>query len=196
MNKEYQNTNHQASKKWNKIITKLLELECPIEDGNCLPRIINMTDDASTIFIEWYNGLVDMINEVEDDNLIDSRIFKRDNKVARLALIIQLLRWACNEAEKEEVDKVSIEAAIRLINYYEDNYDRILETNYSNNDNPCYILYNKLPETFTAGEAIRIAKELNISERSTFNYLDNLCTKHRLSKKGQRRNAIYSKTNK
>lgn len=197
MNKEYQNTNHQASKKWDKIITRLLELECTIdEDGNCLPHIINMSDDALTIYIDWYNSLVDFINEVEDDNLIESRIIKRDNKVARLALIIQLLRWACGEASKDEVDQTSVEGSIRLINYFEEGYDRILETIYSDNDDPCYILLKNLPETFTASEAIIIAKDLNISERATYNYLDNLCSKHRLKKQGQRRSAIYYKTNK
>lgn len=197
MSKVNNNTNHHASERWGKIIDKLMKLSCEIDDyGNCAPHILNMSDDASTIFINWFNDLVDQINKIYDDNLIDSRVLKRNDKVARLALIIQVIRWACDEAPKDEVDQTSVEAAIRLINYLEDSYDRILKTIYSDNNDPCNILFDNLPESFNANEAIRIAQKLNISERTTFNYLVHLCETNRVIKQGQRRNAIYTKTNK
>lgn len=197
MSKANNNTNHHTSERWEKIIDKLMKLSCEIDDyGNCAPHIINMSDDASTIFINWFNDLVDQINKIYDDNLIDSRVLKRNDKVARLALIIQVIRWACDEAPKDEVDQTSVEAAIRLINYLEDSYDRILKTIYSDNNDPCNIFFDNLPESFNANEAIRIAQKLNISERTTFNYLVHLSETNRVLKQGQRRNAIYTKTNK
>lgn len=44
---------------------------------------------------------------------------------ARLALVFQILRWACGEVHKDFVDIDSIKSAIRLSSYFEDCYSNI-----------------------------------------------------------------------
>lgn len=44
---------------------------------------------------------------------------------ARLALVLQILRWACNEAHKDFVDIDSTKSAIALSEYFENCYTNI-----------------------------------------------------------------------
>lgn len=65
------------------------------------------------------------VNVIENDNLVDSRIFKSPLITARIALVIQLLKWACGESHKDNVDIDSVKSAIRLTEYFESCYKRI-----------------------------------------------------------------------
>ena len=51
--------------------------------------------------------------------MIDSRAAKVPLNTARLALIFQLFRWACDESHKDFVDAVAVNAAIRMSDYFE-----------------------------------------------------------------------------
>lgn len=188
---------HEARSQWNDIILKLQSLECRMDaDGNAAPRILDMDDEAAARFIEWHNGLVDVNNAIDDDRLIDSRICKQDNKVVRVALVVQLLRWATEGASGDVVDLKSIEAAIRIVDFFEDCYRRIVEDiSKTGPSDRMTVLYSFLPDKFTAGEAIRIASGLGICNRSAFNYLKAMCCGSHplLLKKGERRSAVYTK---
>lgn len=50
--------------------------------------------------------------------MIDSRAAKVPLNTARLALIFQLFRWACDESHKDFVDAESVNAAIRMSDYF------------------------------------------------------------------------------
>lgn len=189
--------NHIASKKWKSIIDSLLNLKCNVDsDGNVSPSILNMSDEAYGFFIHWYNNIIDTINSVEDDECIESRMVKQDNKVARFALIIQLLRWATDESTIECVDIQSVQSAIRLVDYFEASYYRILdEMKNCDNSDRCNTLYTCLPNSFKANDALVISAKLGISERSTYDYLNQLCSMYppKLQKTGQRKSAVYMK---
>ena len=40
------------------------------------PRILTMSDDAEEYFYEWYNGIIDAVNAIEDDADVESRKMK------------------------------------------------------------------------------------------------------------------------
>ena len=65
------------------------------------------------------------INRIEDDAEVDSREMKHPAQVARLALLMQVLRYASGESHLQFVDLASVKAAIRLNGYFEDSYRRI-----------------------------------------------------------------------
>ncbi|MCS2524503.1 hypothetical protein NXV02_14015 [Bacteroides ovatus] len=50
------------------------------------------------------------VNQIKDDGLVDSRIMKIPMIAARLALVFQILRWACGEVHKDFVDIDSIKS--------------------------------------------------------------------------------------
>lgn len=188
---------HCASKKWAKIMSKLISLKCEIDpDGNAVPRVINMTDSAADYFRIWYNSIIDEINNIEEDELVESRMVKQDNKAARIALIIQLLHWATGNAVNNCIEIDAVKSAIRLVQFYEGCYYKI-QSEVKNDDTPnrCLELFQILPEQFAAKDAIPIAEENNICERSVYQYLDVLCRMQPplLKKTGKRRNACYTK---
>ena len=43
-----------------------------------------MSDDAEECFYEWYNGIIDAVNAIEDDTDVESRKMKLNGHVARL----------------------------------------------------------------------------------------------------------------
>jgi hypothetical protein len=92
--------------------------------------------------------------------------------------------YASDESHLQFVDTVSVKAAIRLNDYFEDSYVRI--RSFMANDTceePPKVLLSLLPDTFDTKTAIAIGKELQgISERTVMNYLKELCHSRLLRK--------------
>ena len=115
------------------------------------------------------------INGIENDNLVDSRIFKSPLITARIALVIQMLRWACGESHKDNVDIDSVKSAIRLTEYFESCYKRIEVFMNSESLTPQKKdLLDYLSEKFATSDAINAGKEVGLSERSVMYTLSEL----------------------
>lgn len=80
-----------------------------------------MSDDAEEYFYEWYNGIIDAVNAIEDDANVESRKMKLNGHVARLALLFQVMKWATDSGDMQYIEWDSVESAIRMIDYYEEN---------------------------------------------------------------------------
>lgn len=112
-------------------------------------------------------------------------------QVARLALILQVLSYACGESHLQFVTTTAIEGAIRLNDYFEGSYRRIRE--YVANDacdEPSLELLALLKDTFTTAEALDAGRQLKVTERTVMNYLKELA-KNRLIHKV--RQGVYEK---
>ena len=158
-------------------------------------HVLSMNSEAKEYFFSWWNEKVERINRIEDDADVDSREMKHPSHVARLALIIQVLRYASDESHLQFVDPVSVKAAIRLNDYFEDSYIRIRSFVADNTcEEPPKVLLSLLPDTFDTKTAIAVGKELqNISERTVMNYLRELCHSRLLkkSKAGHYEKMVY-----
>ncbi len=147
---------------WSGVIQNLLDLDYNEES----PTLLYMSDDADNAFINWHNDYATHINNIEDDNEINTRMLKWDSIVARLALVLQLLHWACGEKRGDIVELASIEGALKLSTYFEECYARLkkyfggpkLSPNRSR-------LLSLLPEQFTTKQAIE--------EGATFDFGEN-----------------------
>lgn len=171
-----------AAKRWEKILDKVLALDYDTgTEGDGMEEhaahVLSMNSEAKEYFFSWWNEKVERINRIEDDADVDSREMKHPAHVARLALIIQVLRYASDESHLQFVDPVSVKAAIRLNDYFEDSYIRIRSFVADNTcEEPPKVLLSLLPDTFDTKTAIAVGKELqNISERTVMNYLRELC---------------------
>ena len=173
-----------AAARWERILDNVLSLDYDTEAEERIPHILSMDREAKEYFFSWWNRKVERINSIEDDAEVDSREMKHPAQVARLALIIQVLRYASDESHLQFVDMVSVKAAIRLNDYFEDSYIRI--RSFVANDTceePPKVLLSLLPDTFDTKTAIAIGKELQgISERTVMNYLKELCYNRLLRK--------------
>lgn len=184
-----------AAARWERILDKVLALDYDTDAEERIPHVLSMDRVAKEYFFSWWNRKVERINQIEDDAEVDSREMKHPVHVARLALIIQVLRYASDESHLQFVDMVSVKAAIRLNDYLEDSYTRI--RSFVANDTceePPKVLLSLLPDTFDTKTAIAIGKELQgISERTVMNYLKELCHSRllRKAKAGQYEKVMY-----
>ena len=173
-----------AAAHWERILDKVLALDYDTEAEERIPHVLSMDREAKEYFFAWWNRKVERINRIEDDAEVGSREMKHPAHVARLALIIQVLRYASNESHLQFVDMVSVKAAIRLNDYFEDSYIRIRSFVADDTcEDPPKVLLSMLPDTFDTKTAIAIGKEQQgVSERTVMNYLKELCHSRLLRK--------------
>lgn len=159
-----------------------------------------MDREAKEYFFSWWNRKVERINRIEDDAEVDSREMKHPAQVARLALLMQVLRYASGESHLQSVDMVSVKAAVRLNGYFEDSYRRIRSFVAEDMcEEPPKVLLSLLPDTFDTKTAIATGREQqNVSERTVMNYLKELCRSGllRKAKAGHYEKVIYDKSGK
>ncbi len=164
---------------WEDVINRICEI-CFITDENndcALQNVLSFSSEAGTYFTNWRNGLIHKVNQIKDDGLVDSRIMKIPMIAARLALVFQILRWACGEVHKDFVDIDSIKSAIRLSSYFEDCYSNIQKFMLMESIEPQKKeLLDNVPAVFSTAEAIQAGKEVGLSERSVMYMLVNLTT--------------------
>ena len=183
---------------WEQILGKVLALDYDAGEDERLPHVLSMNKEAKEYFFSWWNRKVERINRIEDDAEVDSREMKHPAQVARLALLMQVLRYASGESHLQFVDLASVKAAIRLNGYFEDSYRRIRSFVAEDMcEDPPKVLLSLLPDTFDTKTAIATGKEQqNVSERTVMNYLKELCRSGllRKAKAGHYEKVIYDKS--
>ena len=93
-----------AAVRWENILNKVLALDYDTEAEEKTPHVLSMDREAREYFFSWWNRKVERINQIEDDAEVDSREMKHPAHVARLALIIQVLRHASGESHLQFID--------------------------------------------------------------------------------------------
>ena len=164
--------------KWSYYINKVLNVACPIsEDGvTAQPIVLDFSDEARIYFYNWNNSIIDEVNGVEDDNEVESRKVKLNGNAARLALILQVMRWAVGDSQMSCIDITSVKGAIQLIEYFEDSYNRVkalsgMEEPNRNQDGWLTLV----GDTFTSAEAELAGQKSGVSRRTVFSTLKRLC---------------------
>ncbi len=177
--REDRNASHpDIMNQWRTIINKIFSIPCILDEKGTTvnPHILTMSDDAEEYFYDWYNGIIDTVNAIEDDIDVESRKMKLNGHVARLALLFQIMKWATNDGEMQYVELHSVKTAIRMIDYYEETYRRIQEAIVINNIGETKEAWlSLLGETFTAGDAIVAGKKVDMSRRTVYYALNQLC---------------------
>ena len=150
---------------WKHIIDGLMDLPYDVEDHTSFT--LQFSKDAGRLFYDWHNRVVAELNGNPNGRERDSRQMKAFLITARIALVIQLLRWACGESHKEYVDEKSVEAAIRLYDFYEQSYSVIRQSLLTDSIEPQKKDWlDELPATFTTAQAIEAGKVVGMAERT------------------------------
>ena len=155
---------------WQTILNKILNVNLKLDENfNPLSKILNLDSEAEKIYEVWFNKNVDLINNTDNEE-IKSIYSKLDMYVFRLALIIEMSKFACNESELNNISENSINGAIKLIEYFRKTALKVHSIIHNDNDVMLSLdkaeLLKALPNEFTTGEGIIIAKKLDISERT------------------------------
>ena len=164
---------------WEDVINRICEIYFITDENNdcALQNVLNFSPEAGVCFTNWRNDLIRKVNQIKDDGLIDSRVMKTPIIAARLALVFQILRWACGEAHKDFVDIDSTKSAIRLSSYFENCYSNIQKFMLMESIEPQKKeLLDNVSAVFSTADAIQAGKEVGLSERSVMYMLVNLTT--------------------
>ena len=96
----------------------------------------------------------------------------------RFALILEMIRFACGESNKQAIGIESVQGALKLAEYFKNSAIKIHSI--LTNANPLdklpadkQNLYNALPEYFTTNEGVEFAESMGIAERTFKRFLEN-----------------------
>jgi len=163
---------------WQTIISSLLDLSIiHDETDNPQPEVLRFTPDAKKLLYEWQKTLTDQSNKPENESISGINA-KMEMYAIRLALILQMVRYACNEDEKQAVGLEAVKGSLNLVEYFKRTAIRVHSL--VKNANPLDKLptdkqnvYNKLPKTFTTSEGVEVAGGLEMRERTFKSFIKN-----------------------
>lgn len=177
---------------WQQIIDKLIAQDCPHDENNELqPQCLPFEEDAKQRLYGWQHENARQCDMETNDALVGIYC-KLEIYIIRFCLIIQLARWTCGECDKNYIDLLTVERAIKLTEYFKESalsIQNILNENALNSQQQAIV--NLLPPAFTTAQAIQIAEQNGMKERTFQRFLnDNIGTLFRKEKHGE-----YSKIN-
>lgn len=159
------------------LIYRLLDLPCDLNEyGAIKPKELPYSKNGKYHMVYWYNAKAELLNSQQNSEL-SSTYSKIEIYLHRFALIIQALRWACGEAELEEIDEISVIKAIDLVEYFKNNAFKV-----QNLMNPLELdqldeirknLFLALPHTFKRKEGLEIAKNIGVKQSAYDAFLKN-----------------------
>ncbi|WZL89766.1 DUF3987 domain-containing protein [Salinimicrobium sp. 3283s] len=156
---------------WNAVINNLLDLDLEQDENlNPKPTVLKFTPEAKQLLFEWQKTVTDLSNKADNEAL--SGIYAKFEQYAlRLALNLELLRYACGESNKQAVTVEAVKGALKLVEYFKNSALKVhtILTNTSPVDKlpgDKKNLYNALPEEFTTSEGLELANDFGIAERT------------------------------
>jgi hypothetical protein len=170
--------NPSVAESWQTIVSSILDVTLiQDETGNPQPEVLRFTPEAKQLLYSWQRELTDQSNKPENEAIsgINAKI---EVYAIRLALILQMIRYACNEGDKQAVGIESVEGALKLVEYFKKSALKV-HSNVSN-VNPLeklptdkQAIYIALPDKFTTGDGVKIAKGMGMAERTFKRFLKN-----------------------
>lgn len=157
---------------WAHIIERLVAIPYETDtDGNIIATILPFAPDAKARLYEWQRRNTEECNREECD-VLKGVYNKFDFHAIRFCLILQMARWACGEADRKEIDPVSVENAISLVDYFKSTARKVhgIISEMSLTEQQRAIIA-ALPDCFTTEEGIAVAKENGMPGRTFQDFL-------------------------
>ena len=163
---------------WQTIISNLLDVSIiQNETGNPQPEVLRFTPEARKLLFEWQRELTDQSNKPENEAITGINA-KMEMYAVRLALILQMIRYACNEDGKQGVGIEAVQGSLKLVEYFKRTAIKVHSI--VNNASPLdklptdkQNLYKELPETFTTTKGVEVAERFEMAERTFKRFLSN-----------------------
>ena len=170
----------------------MIQQECSLNEfGEIEPHVLPFSGEAKRRLYEWQHHFSELCDRETNDTIV-SIYCKLEIYIIRFCLIIQLARWTCGECDKTHIDLLTVERAIKLTEYFKESalsVQNILNENALTSQQQTIV--NQLPPSFTTAQAIELAEQNGMKERTFQRFLnDNIGTLFRKEKHGK-----YSKIN-
>lgn len=155
---------------WQDVIRRVLDIRYGYdsERHSIMPGILDFSPEAKSEFYDWNNAIIRKVNGIADDRDVESRDMKVSCNAAKIALLLQVIRYAIGECPIDTVDVTSVRGAILLMEYYEERYHRTeADASLSGKEDGRNLL-DLLGDTFTSSEAVEAGKRAGISRRTVY----------------------------
>ncbi|QIY83034.1 DUF3987 domain-containing protein [Chryseobacterium sp. NEB161] len=174
LKKEYWNDKEledRITDNWDAIISKLTQIKVlQTENGSVQPDVLTFTHESKRILSDYQRTLTDRSNSAPD---AEAAIYAKIEVYAiRLALILEMSFYACDESNKKNIGTKAVEGAIKLCEFFLENafnVHSILNGNSNKYENLPQIkqdVYDNLPDIFTTQEGWQIAEKFGMKERT------------------------------
>ncbi|WP_024772111.1 YfjI family protein [Aquimarina macrocephali] len=161
---------------WETVINKILNIEIDTNTDDSLnPKIVRLSKGAKKIIFKWQRKNADKCNANENETV--SGIYSKMEMYApRIALILQIMYWACNNDSRDEINKKTMKNALRVVEYFTAhalNVSEKIRTKTPVDKLPLdkKVLYKNLPNEFRTGEGLVISEKHRIPERTFKDFL-------------------------
>ncbi|MFD3003611.1 DUF3987 domain-containing protein [Pontibacter toksunensis] len=164
--------------RWDIIISNLLDLPLISDDTDTpVPTVLQFTPEAKAVMKEWQIKNTDLCNNASNE-AIAGIYSKLEIYAVRLSLILQMLRWATSEADKQAVETEAVNGAILLIEYFRKTALGVHTTIADHNaldklSADKQKLYDALPDNFSTETGVQVAERLGVPERTFKRLLNN-----------------------
>ena len=162
--------------RWDGVMRTLLAL--PYEVGDVvLPQVLTFRPNAKALLHDWQGILTKEANHCRS-SYIKGVYAKIGQYAIRLSLIMQMIRYACQEGSKKEISIESVNSAIKLAEYFKVSHLQIYEEMESRSpldDLPDdkITLYHALPELFKKSDGLAIATTRKMKKRTFDRFVGN-----------------------
>ena len=165
-----------VSDSWQSIVSNLLNLPVTYDETlNPSPQILKFAPEAKQILFEWQKVNTDQSNDPENE-AVCGIYSKLEMYAIRLALILEMMRYACNESHKQEVSIEAVKGALKLVEYFKNSAIKV--NSIISNTNPLdkhptdkQAVYKELPNTFATEIGVQVAQSLGMPERTFKRFL-------------------------
>ena len=163
---------------WYTIISNLLDLPITLDETNSpQPEVLKFTPEAKKLLFDWQRELTDQSNKPENE-AINGICAKIEMYAVRLALCLEMLRFACNESNKQAVGIEAVQGALKLVEYFKKTAIKVhsIVSNASPLDKlptDKLNIYIALSDTFTTSEGVKVAESMGMPERTFKRFLAN-----------------------
>ena len=151
--------------RYEKILNRLLELG----DEQV---VLKFTPESKKALFKWQAEFTKQTNEAPE--ILQGSMCKLDTYAPRLCLLLQLLKWACDEGSKDFIDLSTVESALKLIEYFRQSAIKVVQhlntTPVERLAENIRIWYESLPGEFRTSDAVA-AGIGRMSERNVKYYL-------------------------
>lgn len=157
-----QEINKDILKDWEFMINKLLSIPYDPQTGGVT---MEFSPDAKEAITEWQSEVTDQMNAISDD-AFSGIMAKLQIYCIRFSLLLEALKYSCNDRDLSEVSLDSVNGAIKLVNYFllmafkaiGNNQESTIDSEIKQK------IYDALPEKFSTGEAHQILSEMSTDE--------------------------------
>jgi hypothetical protein len=146
-------------------------LELPLEHDPPEPRMLELSEAARVAYMQWQRTNTDQTNAANSEGI--AAIYpKLETYAPRLALVLDLLQQAAERAGfPDRISGKAMKGALELVEYFEATarkvHFQLFEENAAERLTDIRArVYSKLPERFSTGEGLAIARVPGMSERT------------------------------